>query len=113
MTNQAEMDYQAVCDWTNTSWETWRVRKETVHNAVLPRVRHRVDEYERGTVGHLDFDTWDRAKLTLDYTKSNGRPGDMRITAEDIAKGHVQVKVGARYVDIRDVIAQYPDGVIA
>lgn len=109
---QAAWDYDAVSDWARTSLETWQQRKQTVHNAVLPRVRYRMDEYERGTVGHLGFDTWNRTKLTLDYSKSNHRPGHMRISADDIAKGRVQAKVGARYVDIREVIADYPDGVI-
>lgn len=104
-----DRDYQAVCDWTRNTWDEWRKRKDQDVRATLPSVRFRSDEYERPTVGHLGFDTWNREDLTLDYIKSNKRPGHMRITAHDIASGFVQVKVGARYVDIREVIREVPD----
>lgn len=94
-------DYEAARAWARAAHHEWEQ-----HRVLLPKVRHRTDEYERGTVGHLGFDRWNRENLSLDYIKSNKRPGHMRITADDIAKGHVQVKVGARYVDIREVIRE-------
>lgn len=90
----AAVDYDAVCAWAQERLDEWHASRQE-----LPRVRHHHAEI----VGTLSFTPATR-DLSLNYERAGGKRAHRRIFADDVAKGYVQVKVGARYRDIREVI---------